>query len=327
MKFAFVGFLFYFAFSTFAISSDDLTIASEKLRKTSGRIIRVTYKVGYIEITNVCSATLIDNNKIITAAHCFYTTPTEKESGIFDEVLSYIKGSDEYSREVFHFDIDGITSQDLFQNISKISDVDKKIKGKNKVYAKLLIRKMPKISKVKLHPNYIESANKTANTPEAPEPAHDVAVGHLDRKLNVGFLKVSDYRDEDTVFLAGHPGMSLHIPLNVIPCTAGTAAYQELVTKVDFSTERTGGKNNSKASNDEDKNRKLTRYRHFYETAIIEVCNEIIVRGYSGGPHVVVRDNEVYIVGITSQLFESYMGISGNKVAASIAMYIKDLSF
>ncbi len=117
--------------------------------------------------------------------------------------------------------------------------------------------------------------------------------------------------------MAGQGGMYLEGKINVIRCIAGLPAYDFMVETVGASTGRIPRSSKSKMKIIDTTSFKLARYKRFYETAIIEYCDESIVRGYSGGPHTVVRNGKVLLVGVTSQMFEGEMGLAGRKIAGA----------
>lgn len=287
-----MGILFIFGQAQASLSP------SEILQKSSGRIIRVIETKDVITVDNICSATLIRLDTIVTASHCFYRNP--------DEISKY--------PEKLYFDIDGITSEGLSQKIDPLKNEKGEISLSNKNQVLSALKNMALITQTKIHKKYIQSAVAAYGSEVAPEAENDVAVGKLDRKLKTSFVKIAEYQDGETIYLAGHPGKHLAGKQKVVTCESGKPTYDYLVSKVDSTVERVSGKRKGKATPANNRAVKLANYKKFYETAILNLCEDTIVRGYSGGPQVVVRNNEVYIVGVTSQMFESMYGLAGDKV-------------
>jgi hypothetical protein len=296
------------SFISIAALANDYEVASNALLKSTGRIILVQHGPDFLKVDNICSGILADKNKIITASHCFYRAP--------HEVSPY--------PETYFFDIDGVTSRDLGVAINSLKNSESKILGNKIKTAKNILDSIPKITKVHLHPEYIRSAKSVEGTGNAPAPQHDVAEAFLSRSINTSTIEISEYIDGEKIYLAGQGGMFLEGKINVIQCIAGLPAYNYMVKTVGESAGRVPRSRKSRIKVADTTEFQLARYKNFYETAILEYCEESIVRGYSGGPHAVVRNGEVFLVGVTSQMFESEMGLSGRKIAGAKISQQKD---
>lgn len=293
---------------TFQVHASDLDLATQALKQSSGRIIRVIYGPQFINIDNICSATLVGPSSIITASHCFYRNPDEQAQ----------------HPEKFYFDIDGVTSSRLSESLLKLSDKDENIRGANIVLAKNLLKKMPEILRPQIHPRYIASAETAYANQTSPEAEHDVATADLASALKVRPITLTEYIDGETVFIGGYPGKFLSGKQKVIECISGKFAKQYLIEKLESSDTRTAGRRKKSSSSQDNKNLKLANYEKYHQTAVLNTCNDTIVRGFSGGPQVVVRNQKVYLVAVTSQMFESMYGLAGDKILGAKVLNLQN---
>lgn len=313
----FVAFLGLFSI-TWAVSA--MEQSPSLIQKSTGRIIFVTQEGDYLHITNNCSATLIAPNRILTAGHCF-------------EMRSLLKTQTPSNTKMF-FDIDGVTSKNLSQSIRSYMDENSPlINGRNKRRAQKILNRLPEITSYKLHPTYSQNMPvmldeyrlKTLSEPtletelqnyKIEAVQYDLAIATLSREVLTTPVSIASYQEGEDIYISGYPGGPLDGTLETYKCITGELAldgalYAADVEHMDIKTVLNNLRVSTSAEAQmiqKELERKETLLnaakdllKSSVSSAILAECpNGKIIKGFSGGPHFVLRNNQPYLVGVSS---------------------------
>lgn len=320
------------------IWNKSLNLAKATAQKSSGRIIHAYKTKDFLKVVNVCSATLIAQDQILTAAHCF-----KHDELLKSEEQEKVKLRKSEVTTKIYFDIDGVTSKSLGDKIYKLADMVGFIRGENIAAVEEILKELPEIQNQKLHPIYeanpyldvntygressynfidelegriFKSEAELRSTPKST--IYDLATASLTKKINSPPLKTIEYIPGEEIFTAGIAGGDLTAEQTVTKCTTGQRVLQyvisesqKLMSLMEIQINNFKAADKSKIPEWEytlremELDKKLVQHSMKNAIAtnnegILSQCHDSILQGYSGGPQFVVRNNEVYIAGITS---------------------------
>jgi hypothetical protein len=280
------------------MGDSDTLLVQEKLQKVTGRIIHVVRTTSYTLITNVCTAMLVGEDTVVTSGHCFKrnlpltTTDTVKKFAF-----------DLTSLEDFYFDIPGVTSENLGEDIAKLlsNKNEFKVPLNNKVQLNQLLASIPKIKNVQILREYTENMPVTMSEykPKTEKQTlylenfernyqwnflgniYDMAVAKLSKKLPPSTIVIGDLdKNNDNIYASGFFGGDLNQRLRVFKCSWGRSVLESLLPLTEYSS--------------------FIKFVGFSNQLIVSQCDGEIVEGESGGPQVQVKNGEIYLVGINS---------------------------
>ncbi len=326
-----------FFFSNFALAVfESEQMAKVTIQSSVGRIITLeTIGENYVA-RSACSATLIEKNVILTAAHCLYieSIMTKEEQ---DTLLTL-----NYSIEKY-FDIPDITSQMSNQDLATIAN--SKINSLNGKKLKDYLSTLPKIEAyavsdyVQLNPsknfdtyfprNQMQTdelkAMKAKNNEQTVRfVTQDYGFARLSKPIpNAKPLKIAPHSKEQKLYVAGFDGgVAGTTTLAVQMCDSDEMAmdiiYKDLMSQL-------GVLHLARLYGDAEPNRlksikqdveKLVfiqnKLEEFYGPTIINVCKLPLKPGLSSGPQFVLQDGEVKILGINSFVFANPLYLIGS---------------
>lgn len=270
-------------------------LAEELLKKVTGRIIQVGKNKNYIAISNVCSATLISESTIVSAGHCFKRNTSLQKYVDKEDIVFYLENSD------FYFDIPGITSTQLAEDISElVGEDDHKVLPENQGRLNDVLSKLPKVKNIRFPKEYkknlpIEIGNiKPKNDKEKKIildliennkwnlviNASDLSVAQLDKKVPTSGVAIESLQNSDVIYVAGFYGGDLSDTMKIFKCTQGRTAYTELLAQAEFDS--------------------FINLLNFSDRLIVSTCDGEVLTGISGGPQIQFKNGKIALVGVSS---------------------------
>jgi hypothetical protein len=272
---------------------DTETLAvQEKLQSVTGRIIQVMRGKDFTAVLNVCSAILINENTIVSAAHCFKREPSLPNTDISDLEKLQIASHE------FYFDIPGVTTKNLDFAIASISPKDSvKIFKEKENALNAILSDLPKIGEPQILkayeeniPNQLTSYRPPHKSKETGEKGpivnywgniYDTSVAILDRKITTTPISIGELnKDNDTIYVSGYYGGNLAESLRVFKCNRNRSVIDKLLPLTELD--------------------KFANLLKNSKQLIVSYCNGEILPGQSGGPQVQLKDGNIVLVGVTS---------------------------
>jgi hypothetical protein len=269
----------------------------EKLQSVTGRILHVVRAKDYTLITNICTATLIGEDTVVTAAHCFKTKELRTKLDSIKQAAYELT-----TIQDFYFDIPEVTSNQLDVQISNLK-IDKYFKVPKESKSKLnqILSQLPKLKDIQISQDYLKnlpvvfSTYKPRNEKQREyldnflknysinyqKSVNDMAVAKLTKKLPASDITIAELDpDNENIYTSGYNGGDLSQHLRVFKCNNDRSVIDDLLPQIDLDS--------------------FVKLLQSSNEILLSKCHEEIVEGLSGGPQIQYKNGKISLVGITS---------------------------